>query len=322
MNRGEAYLVLFWRDFFLGRRPPPVSRLPGLGEEALGVLERGLARAVVRYLIAHGGGAAGVSICDGERVSDRTLWSAPAVRLSFTKPVLALLLSIASGTPLSAASSDYLGSGGELLALMIADELEARPQEEMDRDQVAARGHLASLVFAAPLPEAPWPEDDSLDDVLFFARGRIASGWLAYSAFLDNERTKLDDVLTLADDCAARWGRYRDHAVSRGRYDLLAPMCEAARFAFDSADAEGIAARVRGLGEFASETERQRVFRRVRAGYGWLEDLADLGVAARRTHRYDPAFGTMQVYLNYYGRVPERVRAETTRLADSLGDRI
>ncbi|MBN2576081.1 MAG: hypothetical protein JXP73_16075 [Deltaproteobacteria bacterium] len=315
MKRDEAELILFWRQFFAGAMPPLLRRLAAIGPEATPALARGLARASVRYLLAQGGAHPDVSLGNGQRTNQRALWSAPFIALDFRKPLLAWLAQTATGRKPRGRAEHDLGAGGEIILLMIADELAQRPRADLPLDIATTEGALAWLVHGGQEPPA-FQGGPTLDDALFFARGRLARAWLALDPLGPASATILgiENVLELAEQRKLAWQRLRGRVVTNRRYDLVAPICAAAAALWQDMDAERLVARIEEIGRFAGESPRQAAYQRLSAAYAWLADLESWAEEARRTGQFHDDFARWQVFLAYYRRVPEHARAQSSRL--------
>jgi hypothetical protein len=317
MNRGEAELILFWRQFLAGEMPPLVRGLSIVSSEAAATLAAGLVRLVVRYLLAQGGAHPDVSLAGDRRINQRALWTEPLLALDFRQPLFNLLAHLArKGTPPTESAED-LGAGGEVVLLMIADELASRPRPDLLLPTVTARSALAWLVHGGA-GDHGLPDSSPFEDALFFARGRLARAWLALDPVSRTTSPTLGMLLERANERARAWARYRECVLAHRRFDLLAPLCAAPTALWAAIDADRLLARVEDIGRFAGESPRQDAYQRLLACYGWLADLEDWAAEARQLSRYDDEFDRWQVYLAYYGRMPEATHGQSTRLLAQL----
>jgi hypothetical protein len=319
MKRSEAEFVFFWRQLLAGEFPPLARRLAKVDPEASAALVTGLARLVVRYLLAQGGAHPDESLTSDRRFSQRALWSAPHLTLDFRQPLLALLAQLAATGKSQLETTDDLGVGGEVALLMIADELALRPRADLPLQTLASCGALAWLAHGCE-GDRPLPAGAGFEDALFFARGRLATAWLELDPVCGRAGPSLGlpTLLARADQRARVWSRYRERVWSSRRFDLLAPLCAAATTLWASTDADALMARVEEMGRFAGESPRQDAYQRLLAAYQWMEDLEDWAAQARSIGPYDEEHYRWQVYLAYYGRMPKSTHQQSTRLLAQL----
>jgi hypothetical protein len=318
MNRGEAELILFWRQFLAGEMPPLVRGLRSVSAQAAAALTAGLTRVAVRYLLEQGGAHPDVSLANDRRSNQRALWTEPVLALDFRPALFDVLAHLARAGMLPAEATGELGSGGEVVLLMIADELASRPRADLLLATVTKRGSLAWLAHGGP-DDRPFPEDATFEDSLFFVRGRLARAWPALDPVLATTGTTLHLMLERADQRAMVWARYRELVLRNRRFELLAPLCAAATSLWAHTDADRLLARVEEIGRFAGESPRQDAYRRLLGCYQWLADLQDWAAQARAASPYDDEdFRRWQVYLAYYGRMPETAHVQSGRLTEQL----
>jgi hypothetical protein len=319
LNPDEAELVSFWCQFLAGAMPPLVRRRASLGPEAGALLARGLSRVTVRYLLAQGGGCPDVSLVGDQRDSQRALWSRPFVALDFRRPLLAWLAHAATGAPDAGEAAEPVGAGGETVLLMIADELALRPRADLPLATVTRRGALAWLAHGGRDTPA-FPDDPAFDDLVFFARGRLALAWCMRDPVGGSAgpANGLESLLERVDERAAAWRILRARVLAGKRYDALALLCTAAAVLWQRLAADQLLARVEEAGRFTGESARQAVYRRLLDAYAWLADLEAWAAEARRTSQYDDDFARWQVYLAHYRRIPESARRQGSRLLARL----
>jgi len=319
MNRNEAELILFWRQFLAGEMPPLLRGLGYVGPETSAVLATGLARLAVRYLLGQGGAHPDVSLAGGRRIDRRALWTEPLLALEIRRALIDRLARLAVAGKAAEGPAEDLGTGGEVVLLMVADELASRPRSDLLLATVAGCGALAWLVHGTA-DDHPLPEGEDFCDLLFFARGRVAAAWLQLDPVVGaaGPSLGLPSMLERADQRARIWARYRACMQAPQRFDLLAPLCAAATSLWARHDADGLLARVEDMGRFAGESPRQDAYRRLLRAYQWLADLEDWAAQARQISRYDDRFARWGVGLAYTGRMPAATHAQTSRLLAQL----
>ncbi len=320
MNPNEADLISFWRQFFTGAMPPLVKRLRSVGSEAAALLGRDLGKLAVRYLLAQGGATPDVSLAGDRRIDRRTLWSPPSLALDFRQPLLDWMARSAVGKlPEDATPEGALGTGGEIVLLMIADELAQRPRADLPLAQATRRGALAWLVHGGAQAPA-LPPDESFDDALFFVRGRLARAWLARDPVFPRSGPPLGlaALLERAEQRALAWQRLRERIESHQRYDLLAPVCECADRLWQRMDADRMVSRVEEVGRFPGESPRQDAYQRLLSAYAWLADLETWSEKSRQTSRYDDGFVRQEVFKAYHGHISPNARTQSRRLLEQL----